>query len=572
MGCNPLFNKQPSVTIINNQIGGYGNPVNKQNSNTPKTKKGESKSQNINVNSQYFHQNDNALDDAIEKTVEPKEKIELFFSLIENNSTSDDIYGLSVSLLTKGNTSLSSIGSTNNQQGGIEIIDFDKTFIVDYYFEMKQTMSVSLIINNHSVKKMETSIGKIMGSKAQTYIQEIEVNEFKAKLQIMGIPVKTDNRELKLNVIADFRKGIYQPFFLIKRSRGSGLKDKIDWINAYKSEVLKSYPIVNQFSTIQLSTQVLCNGDMSKQILIEFSDYTSQKVIGTHCCSVEELITNNKSISITEPNGKTTKDNTFQVQTQVTKKYKFLDYIRGGLQISMIVGIDFTGSNGNPHIENSLHSIALNPNLYEKAIESCCSVVAFYDADQQFPVFGYGAILKSSPKVNHCFNLNNEKDPNIFTVDSILKIYRNFITDVELYGPAFFGPLIKQSIHYAKEAEKNGDYCILMILTDGIINDMQDTVDAIVEASHLPISIIIIGIGYGGDDGFSEMDFLDGDDTPLVNSKNQHCARDIVQFVEFTKFDNNPTLLAEKVLEEVPKQLEGYYKLINKPPGDPIIF
>ena len=34
-----------------------------------------------------------------------------------------------------------------------------------------------------------------------------------------------------------------------------------------------------------------------------------------------------------------------------------------------------------------------------------------------------------------------------------------------------------------------------MILTDGVIDDLQDTIDLLVEASYLPLSVIIIGIG-----------------------------------------------------------------------------
>ena len=39
---------------------------------------------------------------------------------------------------------------------------------------------------------------------------------------------------------------------------------------------------------------------------------------------------------------------------------------------------------------------------------------------------------------------------------------------------------------------------ILMILTDSLINDMDDTIDALFEVSYLLISVIIIGIGNGG--------------------------------------------------------------------------
>ena len=56
-----------------------------------------------------------------------------------------------------------------------------------------------------------------------------------------------------------------------------------------------------------------------------------------------------------------------------------------------------------------------------------------------------------------------------------------------------------------------------MILTDGKIDDHQETVDALVEGSFLPLSVIIIGIGDNPD--FKDMEKLDGDDDPLISSK-----------------------------------------------------
>lgn len=59
---------------------------------------------------------------------------------------------------------------------------------------------------------------------------------------------------------------------------------------------------------------------------------------------------------------------------------------------------------------------------------------------------------------------------------------------------------------------------------------MQETVDMIVEASYLPLSIIIIGVGNAN---FDKMDVLDGDGKVLRNSRGVPAARDIVQFVPF---------------------------------------
>ena len=39
------------------------------------------------------------------------------------------------------------------------------------------------------------------------------------------------------------------------------------------------------------------------------------------------------------------------------------------------------------------------------------------------------------------------------------------------------------------------NYFVLLIITDGVITDMPQTVQAIIYASSLPMSIIIIGVG-----------------------------------------------------------------------------
>ena len=44
-------------------------------------------------------------------------------------------------------------------------------------------------------------------------------------------------------------------------------------------------------------------------------------------------------------------------------------------------------------------------------------------------------------------------------------------------------------------------YTVLLILTDGVFNDMTDAIAAIVDASYQPMSIIIVGVGsadFGG--------------------------------------------------------------------------
>lgn len=73
-------------------------------------------------------------------------------------------------------------------------------------------------------------------------------------------------------------------------------------------------------------------------------------------------------------------------------------------------------------------------------------------------------------------------------------------------------------------------YYILLVLTDGVVTDMADTREAIVRASHLPMSIIIVGVGNAD---FTDMQTLDGDDGVLRSPRGEPALRDIVQFVPF---------------------------------------
>ena len=48
---------------------------------------------------------------------------------------------------------------------------------------------------------------------------------------------------------------------------------------------------------------------------------------------------------------------------------------------------------------------------------------------------------------------------------------------------------------------------------------------------------------------------------PIVNSRGEIIARDIVQFVEFRKFEGDALKLSAEVLQEIPRQVEEYYNM-----------
>jgi len=241
-------------------------------------------------------------------------------------------------------------------------------------------------------------------------------------------------------------------------------------------------------------------------------------------------------------------------------KPSFLDFIQGGCRINLIASVDFTGSNGSCKCISSLHYIGedhVNP--YEKAICAVSRVLLPYDSDGKITAFGFGAKFPGK-SVSMCFALNkNESDPEVVGTEGFLDVYRKAAVELDYWGPTNFSPSIHRAIEMAKEDEKGkpgSSYTILMILTDGSIDDMGDTIRAIVQgANTVPLSIVIVGVG---DANFGSMEELDGDGGMLKDNRGNVASRDIVQFVPFRDFAEHPEQLASEVLAEIPSQLLSY--------------
>ncbi|XP_076919324.1 protein BONZAI 3-like [Bidens hawaiensis] len=223
--------------------------------------------------------------------------------------------------------------------------------------------------------------------------------------------------------------------------------------------------------------------------------------------------------------------------------YSFLDYISSGFELNFMVAVDFTASNGDPRSLNSLHYIDYSGrlNAYQQAIIEVGEVIQVYDYDKRFPAWGFGGKLHNG-SVSHCFNLNgNDGNFEVEGVQGIMDAYRNAlhtvsvgrklvldstrggdVTEISLHGPTLFGHVVNQAAEIAAQSlsTNHTKYFILLFITDGVLTDLQGTIDALVRASDLRLSILIVGVG---NDDFKQMEILDAD-TPLaeLNGKNSY--------------------------------------------------
>merc|ERR1719461_599530 len=168
--------------------------------------------------------------------------------------------------------------------------------------------------------------------------------------------------------------------------------------------------------------------------------------------------------------------------------------------------------------------------------------------------------------VSHDFCLSfDPSNPEVHGVNGIIEAYKRSLASIRLYGPTNFSPIIRRVTQHVRQMAQQTPklYSVLMILTDGIITDMQQTIEAIVDAADEAMSIVIIGVGEAD---FTNMEILDGDDARLQSqSTGKYAKRDIVQFVQLSNFHsierrvNSNREFNKEVLHEIPGQVIDYF-------------
>ena len=246
-----------------------------------------------------------------------------------------------------------------------------------------------------------------------------------------------------------------------------------------------------------------------------------------------------------------------KISSKETKGNNLIKLLKKVLNLNLSIAIDFTGSNGDPDLDFSLHKIENGfINNYEKAMRENTKIISIYNKEDKYDIYGFGA--KINGEFKEFFNINGTADPSIEGIDNIISEYKKTVDNVDFSGGTFFSPIIKE-IKRKLETNKDNDfnYNILLIISDGLIDDINETIDSIIEASKFPISFIIIGIG---DDVSNDMKRLNGENGKLISSEGEVLNKDIVQYVHFKDYANDLNKLTEAVLKYIPDQISNYYK------------
>lgn len=463
--------------------------------------------------------------------------------------------------------------------------DFVHKFILDYFFEERQNLRFDLYdldsksenLSKHDfLGQMYCTLGEMVGSLGS-----------RMERSLIGIPGKNCGSIIvKAEELGNCRESVLMqfcgnkldkkdffgksdPFLVFHRSNEDGT-----FTICHKTEVVKNTldPVWQAF---KIPVRALCNGDYDRAIKIEVYDWDrdgGHDYIGEFSTSYRELSKGHSQFTVWEvlnPKKKKKKKKYLNSGTVtllscfIDVEVTFLDYIKGGTQINFTVAIDFTASNGNPSQPTSLHYMSpYHLNAYALALRAVGEIIQDYDSDKLFPALGFGAKLPPDGHVSHEFPLNGNPDnPYCSGIEGVLEAYYQSLKFVRLYGPTYFSPVINHVARYASLVNDGSEYFILLIISDGVISDMAQTKESIVNASSLPMSIIIVGVGPAE---FDEMIELDGDEV-RISSRGRFAERDIVQFVPFRDYIDrrgnhilSMARLAKDVLAEIPDQFLQY--------------
>lgn len=326
-------------------------------------------------------------------------------------------------------------------------------------------------------------------------------------------------------------------------------------------------------------------GSKDTPLLIECLDFNTSgnhELIGRTEKSVaelERLCQQREAINFVYPSTSHGRNKVLKGQLIVDRfvekiQYSFLDYISSGFELNFMVAVDFTASNGDPRTPSSLHynDPSGRLNSYQKAIMEVGEVIQFYDSDRRFPAWGFGG-RTADGHVSHAFNLNGASyGDEVVGVEGIMSAYSSALANVALAGPTLFSHVVDKAAHTASQSlsQNSPKYFVLLIITDGVLTDMGGTIDALVRASDLPLSVLIVGVG---NTDFTQMEILDADKgRRLESSTGRVATRDIVQFVPMKEVHSGQVSVVQALLEELPGQFLSYVRCRNiNPVGSPVI-
>lgn len=382
------------------------------------------------------------------------------------------------------------------------------------------------------------------------------------------------------------------PFLVLFRPADSHItalsKDDIPpkaWIALHQTEYQRR-DLNPKFRPFGISKWNLCRGNLDAILKLELWDHSSlgrHKKISTGFTTVNRISTGaDRYLNTFDEKDKFGGTVCFGLFDE-KKFYMFDQYILAGVQLRLVLALDCSGSTKELHFHESTGTSS----VFERALGEVATVLSSKEQSHRFGLLGYGAKINACRYPTFAFNFESRRrDMSVASVESALELYRSVMPQLEPEEPTKIAPVIERLHVMMKYQDKRNFkiFTVLVILTDGGIDDLQDTVDKIVECSNFPLAIVFVGIGSGD---FSDLEYLESGcpkdpqqsegKKPKKTKKQRSTGRlkdsagkeaygRIVRFVYYQNYMGKTRELEESLFKEVPRQMTEFYNLMKFDP------
>ncbi|XP_076805584.1 copine-9-like [Clavelina lepadiformis] len=458
---------------------------------------------------------------------------------------------------------------------------FIEKYVIKHFVKEIQPLKFDVLQNSRQQQSTESLIGtgycqlgeifKQKGERLEIDLETqsqadkiiVKAEELSTSKNILNLLWKADNLDTMFSVMRSTKPCML--FYRINEDQTSTVCHKMEGSKGLN-------PLSSWKFEGKVKMKTLCNNDQHRQLKIEIHGFAKEEentLIGEFETTVARLLRDDeraKFYKCIHPERRYNKRNQHsglieKKRAHIDEVKVFEDYLNSGLQLKFAVAIDFTKSNGDPKKPSSWHYIDPHkPNQYKQVIQVFGKLMENYDVENEFYSYGFGAKVGNPGKISHDFPLNlQSKNPVCFGVHNLIEAYEACVKEVQFHEPTSFSPVIEKIRELALKNPKH--YYILLMITDGVITDMQATREIIVKVATLPISIVIVGVG---NEDFTNMNELDGDHIRVTHD-GYKAVRDIVQFVNLQDYifgSYNEVIsevrLQDEMMFEVPGQVEAY--------------
>ncbi|XP_033740156.1 copine-3-like isoform X3 [Pecten maximus] len=357
-------------------------------------------------------------------------------------------------------------------------------------------------------------------------------------------------------------------------------RDSGNYQPVYRSDV---YPKSNKprWRPFSFNLQKLCNNDWTRNLKI--SCYSGPKIeligdVSTTLGDLHKKDTTRTDSFITLPLKNPKDQNKHKwdlriIKFRVDRLHTLIDYLRGGLHLNLMVAIDFTASNGSLNDIYSLHNIRdLDVNPYLHILQTVGRVISDCNFDRKVALYGFGAKWNDKEYPSHCFPLSGDKtSPYMRDIEEVIQKYKEILPVLTFSGPTMLAPIIDKAVALEESqnsSKENHIYTVLLVITDGVINDMNNVIKRLIENSHRALSVVFVGVGPAD---FSLMDyFSDSAGLLKLEKTGRSSERQNTHFLPYVKEvgdTDGDKILKRDVMTVLSKHVLQFYKNVepNKP-------